>query len=75
MKALQGALGKLNDMAVRRDLARKFAHPPRRSRKAPQKAFAAGVLTGREQSRAAACIAAAVAAAESLAEARGTLGS
>ncbi len=75
LKALQSALGKLNDMAVRRDLARKFAHPRRRSSKAPQKAFAAGLLTGREQSRAAACIAAAVAAAERLADARDVLDS
>jgi triphosphatase len=75
LKALQSALGKLNDMAVRRDVARKFAHPRRRSSKAPQKAFAAGLLTGREQSRAAACIAAAVAAAERLADARDVLDS
>jgi triphosphatase len=75
LKTLQSALGKLNDMAVRRRLARTYAHPRPRSRKAPQKAFAAGLLTGREQSRAAACIAAAVAAAEGLAEAEAFWGS
>jgi inorganic triphosphatase YgiF len=59
LKALQDALGKLNDIAVHEKLARQFAHPRKRSSKRPQKAFAMGVLTGREQSRARACIAAA----------------
>jgi CHAD domain-containing protein len=59
LEALQDALGTLNDIAVHETLARQFAHPRKRSSKRPEKAFAMGVLTGREQSHARACIAAA----------------
>lgn len=69
LAALQDALGRLNDIAVHETLARQFAHPPKRSGKRPEKAFAMGVLTGREQSRARACIAAAAKAGRKLSDA------
>jgi triphosphatase len=69
LKALQDALGTLNDMAVHQGLARQYAHAGPRSTQRPQKAFAVGVLTGREQSRARACMAAAIEAGKGLAKA------
>ena len=69
LKALQDALGKLNDMTVHQKVARRYANARPRSKKRPQKAFAAGVLTGREQSRSHSCLVAARQAGKGLAKA------
>lgn len=69
LKALQGTLGKLNDIAVHQRFARQYARAKSSSSKRPQKAFAAGVLTGREQASAHACLAAAAKAGRGLAKA------
>ena len=69
LKALQGALGKLNDIAVHQDLTRPLVHPEKRSEKHPEVAFAAGLLTGREQPRIRACLAAAGKAGKALSKA------
>ena len=66
LKSLQDALGKLNDMAVHEKLATQFAHPTKRSIKLPQKAFAIGLLTGREKREARACMRAAMKAGANL---------
>jgi triphosphatase len=73
LKALQDALGRLNDIAVHEKLARQFARPTKRSKKLPQKAFAIGLLTGREKRDARACIVAAMKAGENLSGARSLL--
>jgi inorganic triphosphatase YgiF len=70
LKALQSALGKLNDMAVHQKLARQYVHTGARLKQRPQKAFAAGMLTGREQFRARAHIESARAAGKRLARAK-----
>jgi hypothetical protein len=49
LKALQDALGKLNDISVHEGLAKQFAHPDKRSKKIPEKAYAIGLFTGREK--------------------------
>ena len=56
LKGLQSALGKLNDMQVHGKLAHRFAHPRPGVAKQPQKAFAIGLLTGREHADAAAIL-------------------
>ena len=66
LKELQGALGKLNDIAVHEKTAKQFAHPRRGSRKRPESAFAIGFLTGQEAHQARACLAAAAQAADQL---------
>jgi triphosphatase len=73
LKTLQDALGKLNDMAVHEKLARQFAHPRKRSKKLPQKAFAIGLLTGQEKREARACLMAAMEAGASLSRVRSFL--
>jgi CHAD domain-containing protein len=73
LKALQDALGRLNDIAVHEKLARQFARPTKRSKKLPQKAFAIGLLTGREKRDVRACIVAAMKAGENLSGARSLL--
>ena len=70
LKALQSALGKLNDIAVHQALARQYAHPGPRAKKRPQKAFAIGLLAGREQMSERACLASARAAGKKLAGAQ-----
>jgi triphosphatase len=70
LKALQDALGKLNDIAVHEKLAKQFARPAKPSKKLPEKAFAMGLLTGREKHEARACIAAAMKAGRNLSGAR-----
>jgi inorganic triphosphatase YgiF len=70
LKAMQSALGKLNDIATHRKLARQYVDAGPGARRRPQKAFAVGVLTGREQSSARTCTAAAVQAAKGLAKSR-----
>lgn len=49
LKELQNTLGKLNDIAVHDKLARQFARSGRKDGARPEKAFAMGVLTGRER--------------------------
>ena len=66
LKSLQDALGKLNDIAVHEKLARQLARSRKRSTKLPQKAFAIGLLTGREKREARACMTAAIKAGASL---------
>jgi triphosphatase len=70
LKAMQSALGTLNDMAVHERLARQYIDAGPAARRRPQKAYAAGMLTGREQSAAHACTAAAIRATKRLARAR-----
>ena len=50
LKALQSSLGKLNDIRVHRVLAGRYADPKRCRRFAAPKAFAMGLLSGRERS-------------------------
>lgn len=57
LKKLQSILGKLNDMKVHGQIAREYARPKRRTSKAPQTAFAMGLLAGKEQERARSLIA------------------
>jgi inorganic triphosphatase YgiF len=57
LKTLQTALGKLNDMRIHGKIARDFAHPRGRKSRQPQKAFAMGLLSGREQAAKAALVA------------------
>jgi inorganic triphosphatase YgiF len=49
LKSLQSSLGKLNDIRVHGGLARDFAHPRRHDRRRAEKAFAMGLLSGREE--------------------------
>jgi inorganic triphosphatase YgiF len=70
LKALQSALGRLNDIAVHQALARQYSHPGPRAKKRPQKAFAIGLLAGREQMSERACLASARAAGKKLAGAQ-----
>ena len=74
LETLQSALGKLNDIAVHEKLAQRYAHPSKRGSKRPEKAFAMGVLTGQEQPRARACLAAAIEAGKALAKADDAIG-
>lgn len=67
LKQLQDCLGALNDIAVHRRLASKFVGPPGRRR---ERAFAVGVVTGREQCRVGPLQDAAVMAADQFSAAR-----
>jgi len=59
LEELQDVLGVLNDLSVHRELAGEFIrHGPVEGR--PEKAFAMGIVTGREQTRFEACMAAAM---------------
>ena len=49
LKALQSALGHLNDIRVHARLAGEYAQPKRRLKRKPQTAFAMGLLAGKEQ--------------------------
>jgi CHAD domain-containing protein len=49
LKELQGCLGKLNDIRVHSERAHQVANPHRRGPGRSRKAYAMGVLTGREQ--------------------------
>jgi inorganic triphosphatase YgiF len=53
LKALQSALGKLNDMQVHNKMAGDFMRTKRRARKKPQKAFALGLISGEDHAHAA----------------------
>ena len=70
LKAMQDALGKLNDISVHAKLASEFTHPGANSGKRPQKAFAMGLLAGRETQQARACLAAAMNAGKDLGRAK-----
>lgn len=70
LKAMQEALGALNDIAVHEKLASRYAHAKAPAKKRPEKAFAIGILTGREQGEARAHVATAAAAGRKLARAR-----
>ena len=59
LKTLQNALGKLNDIAVHEKLAVQLAAGGRHAKDRPQEAYAMGLVIGREQRRARACVAAA----------------
>ena len=69
LKALQDALGKLNDIVVHERLAEEYARSGKRGSKRPAKAFAMGMLTGREQLEARSCLADAIKAGTSLSQA------
>jgi triphosphatase len=56
LKGIQSALGKLNDIQNHGKLAHRFAHPKSGLAKDTQKAFAIGLLTGREHAKAAAIL-------------------
>ena len=68
LEHLQDALGDLNDIAVHEDLIAAIGVERRRS--SPKRAFAAGLLTGREDARLDAAMAAAVEAHAKLAKAK-----
>jgi CHAD domain-containing protein len=57
LKTLQNALGKLNDIAVHETLAAELANNAERAKGRPQEAFAIGLIIGREQRKADACVA------------------
>jgi len=67
LKALQDSLGALNDIAVHEQIAGRVVGGRGRKR---QRAFAVGVVSGREQSRVAPLRGAAVQAADRLRQAR-----
>jgi triphosphatase len=57
LKGIQSALGKLNDAQVHDRLAHRFTHTGSGGAKQTQKAFAIGLLTGREHAQAASLLA------------------
>jgi inorganic triphosphatase YgiF len=65
-KGIQSALGKLNDIQVHDRLAHRLARTRPALTKQPEKAFAAGLLTGKEHARAAAILGDALKAASKL---------
>jgi CHAD domain-containing protein len=67
LKGIQSALGKLNDMQIHDRLARRFTHAKPGAAKQAQKAFAIGLLTGREHAEAEAILADATKAARRVA--------
>jgi inorganic triphosphatase YgiF len=66
LKALQSALGKLNDMRAHDALAGAFLHPRHRATKKPQKAFALGLISGEDHAHIAALMHAATKAGKHL---------
>src|SRR3569833_478303 len=70
LKALQSALGQLNDIQVHEKLARDYADPWHRTARAVPKAFAMGVLTGAERGKRAKLIKAAKLGGKALKQAR-----
>ena len=52
LKELQSALGKLNDIQVHDAMAGDFVRGKQRTQKKPQKAFALGLISGKDHSRA-----------------------
>lgn len=59
LRELQNTLGSLNDIAVHEKLAAELAGTEEHARERPQEAYAMGLVIGREQKRAHACMAAA----------------
>lgn len=51
LKSIQSALGKLNDMQVHEKIAGAFVNSKRRTKKKPQKAFAMGLISGKDRAR------------------------
>jgi triphosphatase len=68
LKGLQSGLGRLNDIQVHGRMAHRFAHSRRRAPQRTEKAFAIGLLTGREHAEAAAILADALKAARKIAD-------
>lgn len=68
LKGIQSGLGRLNDIEVHGRLAHRFAHSRRQASKQTEKAFAAGLLSGREHAEAAAILADALKAARKIAD-------
>jgi CHAD domain-containing protein len=68
LKGIQSGLGRLNDMQVHCRLAHRFAHSKSGVPNQAEKAFAIGLLTGREHAEAAAILADAVKAARNLSD-------
>ncbi|HEY3920408.1 MAG TPA: CYTH and CHAD domain-containing protein [Stellaceae bacterium] len=62
LQAMQSALGKLNDMQVHATMADAFVRSRRRAKQKPEKAFAMGLISGKDLARARALIATACAA-------------
>jgi len=56
LKAVQSALGTLNDLEAHKRIAGAIAHPRQRQRKQPQKALAIGFITGQEQMQTSHCL-------------------
>jgi triphosphatase len=67
LKELQSALGKLNDMQVHDAMAGDFVRAKQRTRKKPQKAFALGLISGKDHARARALLAEGIEAGRDLA--------
>ena len=67
LKALQSALGKLNDMQVHDAMAGDFVRAKQRTKKKPQKAFALGLISGKDHARARALLAQGIDAGKDLA--------
>jgi hypothetical protein len=68
LKRIQSGLGRLNDMQVRSRLAHRFARAKNGGPKQTEKAFAIGLLTGRERSEEAVIFADTVKAARNIAD-------
>jgi triphosphatase len=70
LKGIQTGLGRLNDMQVHCRLAHRFAHSRRDDPKQTEKAFAIGMLTGRERAKAAIVLADTVKAARKISDSK-----
>jgi CHAD domain-containing protein len=70
LKGIQTSLGRLNDVQVHGRLAHRFAHPGRRAARQTEKAFAIGLLTGREHAEVRAILADAIKAARRISDAK-----
>jgi inorganic triphosphatase YgiF len=68
LKGIQSGLGRLNDVQVHGRLAHRFAHPGRGAARQTEKAFAIGLLAGREHAEARAILADAIEAARKISD-------
>jgi triphosphatase len=68
LRALQNAIGTLNDLEAHKRIAATITRPRRRDRNQPQKALAIGFITGQEHVQTAGCLRAATEAAHKLAK-------
>jgi inorganic triphosphatase YgiF len=70
LKGIQSGLGRLNDVQVHGKLAHRFAHRSRRAARQTEKAFAIGLLAGREHAEVRAILVDAIKAARRISDAK-----